>query len=65
MFLDGQGTATYNTTALSAGPHPISVTYTGDTTFNAAASSVQTYQVNKSPTSITLSSSLNLPIQAS
>ena len=68
-FLDGtttlgtqtltNGQAAFTDSALSVGSHTITVTYSGDSSFNSAASPVLTQLVNKGTTSAGLSSSSN------
>jgi DNA-binding beta-propeller fold protein YncE len=53
------GTATLNTSTLTAGPHSITVTYAGDTLFAGSVSAVLAQVVNKNPSSTTVASSLN------
>ena len=54
------GTATYSTSALSAGSHPITASYSGDSTYSISLSNVIVQLVNaKAKATINLSSSLN------
>jgi hypothetical protein len=45
--LDNTGTATFTTTALAIGSHPISAVYAGDNNFNGSTSGVLTETVNQ------------------
>lgn len=53
------GTATYSTSLLAVGDHPITASYDGDSNFNASSSPEITQKVNKADTTTTLSSSAN------
>lgn len=53
------GQATFSTSALSVGTHPIIASYNGDTNFTASTSSVLSQVINKGSTSTTVSSSSN------
>jgi hypothetical protein len=53
------GVATLSTSALAAGSHSLTVTYSGDGTKSASTSAVLTETVNKAATTATLASSLN------
>jgi uncharacterized repeat protein (TIGR01451 family) len=47
--LDGSGTASYTTSALTAGTHPITATYGGDVSFEASISNMINQVVNTPP----------------
>jgi hypothetical protein len=53
------GTASFSTAALSVGNHTITVSYSGDTNFNAGTSSAITQTVNKGASSTSVTSSVN------
>ncbi len=53
------GTATFVTSALAAGTHPITATYNGDTTFAGSTSSTVSQVVNQATTTTTLTSNPN------
>ncbi len=57
--LSGSGVATFTSTALSVAVHSITISYPGDTDFNASTSSPLAQTVNKAATTTTLVSSLN------
>jgi len=52
-------TATFSTSALSVGTHPITATYSGDTTFTGSTSNTVNQVVNKIATTTSLVSSAN------
>ncbi len=54
---NGKATLTYN--QLKVGQHPVSATYSGDTNYKGATSSVITVTVSKGLPTVTLTSSLN------
>ena len=53
------GTATYNTTSLTAGVHNITAVYSGDGSYQRSTSSAYTQTINKANSTITVSSGLN------
>jgi autotransporter-associated beta strand protein len=53
------GTAGFTTLTLSTGPHTITVSYAGDSNFNASVSPALTQTVNPANTTTTVTSSLN------
>ena len=53
------GMATYSTSGLSAGGHSITAVYNGDATYNTSTSGTLSQTVNKTSTSLTVTSSLN------
>jgi PKD repeat protein len=53
------GTATFSTSALSGGAHPITATYSGGTNFNGSSSGAITHTVNKADTTTSITSSTN------
>ena len=53
--------ATLTTTALTAGAHPITVSYSGDTNFTAGTSATFTQTVNQEPTTTLIASSTYTP----
>src|SRR4029077_7576860 len=57
--LNASGVATFSTSSLTLGSHPITAQYSGDSVFNSSASLVVTQTVSLNPTSTTLISSLN------
>ncbi len=60
--LNGSGQASFATSALTQGSHPITAVYAGDTNFNGSTSSILTQVVNAgggTPSSTALVSSLN------
>src|SRR5581483_3433104 len=59
LTLDASGHATLATNLLTVGTHSITITYSGDGNFNASTSPALTQTVNKSPTTVTLSSTPN------
>jgi hypothetical protein len=54
-----KGTATFNTTALGAGKHPVVARYSGDSRYGPGESEPLTQVVEKANTQLTLTSSLN------
>ena len=56
--LNSTGTAMLSTSALGAGLHQITTSYSGDSTYSGSSSSPISYQVNKAGTSTAVSSSL-------
>jgi len=68
-FLDGAtaigsaaisgGSATFTTSGLSVGTHPITASYAGDSNYNAGGSSILSQVVNKAPIALNVTSSLN------
>ena len=54
-----KGTATFNTTALGAGKHPVVARYSGDSRYGLGESEPLTQVVEKANTQLTLTSSLN------
>ena len=52
-------TATFTTSTLSVGTHPITASYGGDTNYNSAASTAVSQVVNKAASTVTLASSPN------
>lgn len=52
--VNAAGVATFTTSTLTAGAHPITATYPGDTTYNSGTSPVLLQTVGKIPTTITL-----------
>src|ERR1700742_3815160 len=57
--LDSNGKATLTTSSLGVGSHPITVTYNGDTIYNAATSAVLNQSVVQGATTTTVASSSN------
>ena len=57
--LGAGGTASFTTTGLSVGSHNITVSYSGDSDFNASSSLTLTQVVNKADTATTVTSSVN------
>ena len=57
--LNGSGQAAFSTTALTAGSHSITASYSGDGNYAASTSSVLTQTVNQSSSSTGLTSSAN------
>ncbi len=57
--LTSKGTATFSTTTLGAGKHPVVAQYSGDANFAAAESEAVTQVVSKAATQLTLASSLD------
>ncbi|MGA2036081.1 MAG: Ig-like domain repeat protein [Acidimicrobiales bacterium] len=53
------GVATYTTSTLTAGTHPITVSYSGDSNFGTSTSSPLSQVVNQAASKTTVSSSLN------
>jgi hypothetical protein len=53
------GSATFTTSGLSVGTHSIAASYTGDSNYSAAISSVLSQVVNKAPITLSVISSLN------
>ena len=56
-MLDAGGTATLPTAALAAGPHSLTASYGGDSTFSGSSSSALPYTVSQAGTTTSLSSS--------
>ncbi len=52
-------TATFTTTTLAAGTHPVTAVYSGDANYNPATSAVHNQVVNQQSTTTTVSSSVN------
>jgi hypothetical protein len=59
VVLGGAGSATFTTSALTAGTHAVSATYGGDATYATSASAPLTQAVNTAATTTTLASSVN------
>jgi outer membrane autotransporter protein len=59
VALNGSGQATFTTSALATGTHPVTAAYQGDSTFNPSTSPVLTQVVAARPTTTALQSSLN------
>ena len=57
--LDGTGTVTYSTVALSVGSHPITALYAGDSNYSAETSTILTQTVADANTQIALTASVN------
>jgi Bacterial Ig-like domain (group 3)/Carboxypeptidase regulatory-like domain/IPT/TIG domain/Bacterial Ig-like domain len=57
--LNSKGTATFSTTSLGAGKHPILASYSGDSHYGPAESAPLTQIVEQASTQLTLSSTLN------
>jgi autotransporter-associated beta strand protein len=57
--LDGSGQATFNTSALSVGGHPITVLYNGDTNFGSSTSLATTQVVDQDSTTAAVTASVN------
>src|SRR5439155_24511055 len=57
--LGPNGTATFQTSTLTPGPHPLTVYFAGDSNFAASTSPVLTVAVNPSSTTTTLTASPN------
>ena len=57
--LDGAGQATFVTSTLAVGAHPITASYGGDATFSGSTSSTLTQTVKKASTATVVSSSAN------
>src|ERR1051326_7269469 len=57
--LDGSGHATFSTSGFSVATHSITVTYNGDTTYNASTSTTLSQAVNKANSSTVFTSSSN------
>src|SRR5262249_26089696 len=55
--LNGSGQATFTTSALSVGGHPITVVYSGNSNFNGSTSAPITQTVNQASTTTTITSS--------
>jgi len=57
--LNGSGQATFTTSALAPGSHPVFATYNGDATYATSTSSTLTQLVNPAPSTTTVVSSVN------
>jgi Bacterial Ig-like domain (group 3)/FG-GAP-like repeat len=55
--LNAAGSATFSTSALTIGSHPITASFGGDSNYSSSASSVLTQVINKIPTVITITES--------
>ncbi len=55
--LDAQAKATFTTSSLTVGAHPITAQYGGDSNFNGSASAAVTQQVNAPPADFTVNAS--------
>jgi len=59
VTLNGQGRATFSTSSLRLGDHPVVVVYRGDPTYEASSSPTLTQTVGRTPTATILTTSLN------
>ena len=59
VALDANFKATFSTSSLPVGPHPITAVYNGDSNFNGSTSPVANHTVNKANTTTTVTSSPN------
>jgi hypothetical protein len=59
VALNGSGQATFTTSSLAIGTHPITATYSGDANFTGSTSATLNQAVNQAGTATTLSSSQN------
>jgi hypothetical protein len=55
--LDGSGAASFTLATLNVGPHSLTVNYSGDTSFNPSSSSAVSQIINKSDTTMSLTTS--------